>query len=57
MDPGAFFAPQLYSAANNTKGQIIVGGFVMTVVRFFNIIPNDDDWVPRSEWLDKACLS
>jgi len=54
MDPGTFFACQLYSAGNNTKGQIVVGGLITTIAQFFNIIPEDDDQVPGSERLDKA---
>jgi len=42
IDPGPFSPRQLYSAATNTKGRIVVGGFITTNTRFFNIIPHDD---------------
>jgi len=38
IDPEAFFARQLYSAANSIKGWIVVGGFITTIACFFNII-------------------
>jgi len=54
MDPGAFFARQLYSVATSTKGRIVIGGFVTPIARFFNVIPDDNDWVSGFERLDKS---
>jgi len=55
LNPGAFFARQLHSAATSTKGRIVLGGFVITISCSFNVIPyDDDDRVPASKRLDKA---
>jgi len=54
MDPRALFARQLHSAATSTKGQIVIGGFVVTIARFFNVIPDDDDRVAGSDHLNKS---
>ena len=51
---GTFFSRQLNSATNSIKGQIVVGGFITIIAQFFNIIPKDNDQVPRSERLDRA---
>ena len=54
LDPGEFLAKQLYSAAVSTKGRIVIGSIVTTIVRFLDIEPNPKDRVPRSERFDQV---
>jgi len=54
IDPGAFLACQLYRAAVSTKGKIVIGGRITSIVRFLGIESNSEDRVSESEWLDKA---
>jgi len=56
LDPGAFLARQLYSAAVSTKGRIVIGGVVTTITRFLGVEPNPKDRVSGSEWLDQAAF-
>ena len=46
LDPWAFLARQLYSAAVTTKDRIVIGGIVTTIARFLDVEPN-----PRIEYL------
>ena len=52
LDPGAFLARQLYSAAVSTKGRIVIRGVVTTIARFLGVKPNPEDRVSGSEQLN-----
>jgi len=55
-DPSSFLARQLHSAAVSTKGRIVIGGIVTTIVRFLGIEPKPEDRVFGSEQLDQAAF-
>jgi len=54
LDLRSFLAIQLYSAATNTKGKIVIGGIITSIGRFLGFEPNPNDRVSGSERLDKA---
>ena len=51
IDPGAFLARQLYSAAVSTKGKIVIRGVITTTARFLVLIP-----IQRIEFLGPSSL-
>ena len=56
LDPGSFLARQLHNATISTKGRIVIGGIVTTIVRFLGVEPNTKDRVSGSEHLDQAAF-
>jgi len=46
LDPGSFLARQLQSPAVSTKGKIVIGGIITTIIRFLGVKPN-----PESFWV------
>jgi len=56
IDPRAFLARQLYSAAVSTKGMIVIGGIITTSARFLGVEPNPEDRVSGSKRLDQAAF-
>ena len=56
LDPASFLARQLYSAATNTKGRIVIGGIIISIARILGIEPKCDDGVSGFERLDKSAF-
>ena len=56
LDPGAFLARQLYSAAVSSKGRTVIDGIITTIARFLVIEPNPKDRVFVFERLDQVAF-
>ena len=56
LNPGSFLARQLHSATVSTKGRIVIGGIIPTIVRFLGVEPHYEDRVFGSEQPDQAAF-
>ena len=56
LEPGSSLVNQLHSATTNSTQRIVLGGFIIPIVRPVRIELNPNDRLPGSKWLNLAAF-